>query len=298
MKTKAGDAQNSDESMIDWHRLFGLALTDYFTGSAYQVGMEKDLSLQQQFLDIIIIEQSSGKFPEELPDGLDNLSRHNLVTYKSLHEPLDAWAIYELFGHYVSYRKLVSPSLDKLLPAEEFQLYAISTRRPRKLRAQAAGALKKIRKGVYELQWGSCKIRVLALNRMPPTKKNAVWQLFSALPEKVRFGASNYQQRNPYMSTLIYELYEKYQTEGIVMPYTVQDFCRYFTKKHIDLLTQKERTQGLKPKELLQGLKPKERLQGLKPKERLQGLKPKERLQGLKPKERLQGLKPKERLQG
>ncbi|MCP4695419.1 MAG: hypothetical protein GY862_01020 [Gammaproteobacteria bacterium] len=281
--------------MIDWHRLLGIALTDYFTGSVYQVGMERDLSLQQQFLDIIIIEQSSGKFPEELPDGLDNLSRHNLVTYKSLHEPLDAWAIYELLGHYVSYRKLISPDLDKLLPAKDFQLYAISTRRPRKLRAQAA--LTKIRKGVYELQWGSCKIRVLVLNRMPRTKKNAVWQLFSALPGKVRFGASHYHQRNPYMSTLIYKLYEKYQTEGIAMPYTIQDFSRDFTKEHIELLTPKERLQGLKPKERLQGLKPRELLQGVNPKKLLQELKPKERLQGLKPKERLQGLKPKEVLQ-
>ncbi len=278
--------------MINWHRLFGLVLTDYFTGSAYQVDMEKDLSVQQQFADIIIVEQSSGKFPEDLPNGLDNLSKYNIMTYKSLREPLDAWAIYELLGHYVSYRKLVSPSPDKLLPAEEFQLYAISTRRPRKLRSQAA--LKKIRKGVYDLQWGSCKIRVLALNRMPRKKRNAIWQLFSALPEKVRFGASNYRQRNPHMSTLMNELVEKYQTEGIVMPYTIQDFSRDFTKEHINLLTLKERLQGLKPKEVLQELKLKERLQGLKPKERLQGLKPKERLQGLKPKEVLQELSPEE----
>ena len=40
--------------MIDWHRIFGLALTDLFTNSNYQVELEKDLSIQQQFLDVVI----------------------------------------------------------------------------------------------------------------------------------------------------------------------------------------------------------------------------------------------------
>ena len=31
--------------MIDWHRLFGLALTDLFTNTKYQVELEKDLSM-------------------------------------------------------------------------------------------------------------------------------------------------------------------------------------------------------------------------------------------------------------
>lgn len=43
--------------MIDWHRLFGLTLTGYFTNSCYRVELEKDLSIKQQLLDILIIEQ-------------------------------------------------------------------------------------------------------------------------------------------------------------------------------------------------------------------------------------------------
>jgi hypothetical protein len=69
----------------------------------------------------------------KLPDGLDNLTAHNLLSYKSLHEPLDGWAIKELIGHYVNYRKQVSPSLNQLLPESQFQLYGISTRFPKKL---------------------------------------------------------------------------------------------------------------------------------------------------------------------
>ncbi len=46
--------------MMEWHRLFGLTLTDYFTDSSYGVELEKDLSLKQQFLDVVIIEKKNG----------------------------------------------------------------------------------------------------------------------------------------------------------------------------------------------------------------------------------------------
>jgi len=118
---------------MEWHRLFGLALTDYFIDSAYRVELEKDLSLKQQLLDVVIIEQEAGQPLPELPDGLENLARHNLATYKSPRQPLDGWALDELIGHYVNYRKQISPSRERLLPAEDFRLYAVCTRVPEKL---------------------------------------------------------------------------------------------------------------------------------------------------------------------
>jgi hypothetical protein len=122
--------------MIDWHHLFGLTLKDYLTESNYDVELEKDLSLQQQYLDVVIIKKSEGKPLKEVPDGLENLSQHNLLTYKSLWEPLDNWAINELISSYVIYRKQVSPSLNKLLPTENFRLYAVCTRFPQQLTRQ------------------------------------------------------------------------------------------------------------------------------------------------------------------
>ncbi|OQW89673.1 MAG: hypothetical protein BWK78_07350 [Thiotrichaceae bacterium IS1] len=110
--------------MIDWHRIFGLALTDLFTNSNYHVELEKDVSTQQQFLDVVIVEQTEGPPVASLPDGLDNLAKHNLLTYKSHQETLDKWALKELVGYYIAYRKLVSPDLNHLRPEEEFQLYA------------------------------------------------------------------------------------------------------------------------------------------------------------------------------
>jgi len=38
------------------------------------------------------------------------------VTFKSHQEALDAWALWELVGHFVNYRKQASPSLHELLP--------------------------------------------------------------------------------------------------------------------------------------------------------------------------------------
>src|ERR1700746_277211 len=99
----------------DWHRLFGLLLTDFFTDSPFTVEVERDLSEQQQFLDVVILRRGRGRFRGRLPDGLDGVATHNLITFKSHRESLDAWALKELIGHYVAYRKLVSRPAD-LLP--------------------------------------------------------------------------------------------------------------------------------------------------------------------------------------
>jgi hypothetical protein len=97
------------EELRDWHRLFGLLLTDFFTSSPFRVDVERDLSVQQQLLDVVIVRRGRGRFAGRLPDGLDGLRPHNLVTFKSRHEALDGWALKELVGADVAYRKLVSP---------------------------------------------------------------------------------------------------------------------------------------------------------------------------------------------
>jgi hypothetical protein len=81
---------------MDWHRLFGLLLTDFFTGSPFVVELEKDLSLKQQLLDVVILRKGQGAFAEPLPDGLDDLAAHNLITFKSHQEALDDWALNDL----------------------------------------------------------------------------------------------------------------------------------------------------------------------------------------------------------
>jgi hypothetical protein len=249
---------------INWHRLFGLTLIDLFTGSNYQVELEKELSLKKQYLDIVIIKKTTGQALKKIPSGLENLAEHNLLTYKSLREPLDDWAIEELIGHYSNYRKLVSPSLDKLLPANSFQLYAVSTRYPYKLLNEKS-FFKEIETGVFDLTWGTRLIRIIVLSRMSKEKKNALWQLFSGKAAEFAYGDQYYDWRCLSEKAVLNQLYELYQKEGVVMPYTMTDFNKDFTREHIYLLQPEERLKGLPPEERLKGLPPEERLKGLPP---------------------------------
>src|SRR3984893_11005267 len=123
----------TNKNPMNWHRLFGLLLTDFFAGSPFVVELEKDLSLKKQLLDGVILRKGHGRFTGRLPDGLDNLATHNLITFKSHQEALDDWALKELTAHYVNYRKQVSPSLDTLLPEAEFRLDAGCSRFPHNL---------------------------------------------------------------------------------------------------------------------------------------------------------------------
>src|SRR5439155_6550485 len=152
------------EALRDWHRLFGLLLTDFFTGSPFTVEVERDLSQQQQFLDVVILRRGRGRFVGRLPDGLDNLADHNLITFKSYREALDDWAMRELVGHYVAYRKLVSPSPSALLPPEQFRLYAVAARFPHNLSGQVPW--QKRQAGVYDCWWGLDVIRVVVAGEL------------------------------------------------------------------------------------------------------------------------------------
>ncbi len=256
--------------MINWHRLFGLGVTDYFTDSGYEVKLEKDLSIKQQFLDVLIIERESGSKIAEPPDGLENLVRHNLMTYKSPQQSLDGWALDELNGHYVNYRKQSSSSLDKLLPVEDFRLYAVSTRHPEKLKTEAL--LELVKQGVYEVQWGSQRIRLIVLSEVPRVERNALWLLFSGILENVQYGASNYHWRRNDVSTVMNDLFKFYQIEGLAMPYTVEDYKKDLKERVLAMLTPEELLESLSLEELLKRLPPEERLKGLPPEERLKGL--------------------------
>lgn len=66
---------------MDWHRLLGLTLIDFFANSPWQVEVERDLSWKQQRLDILVLRRGPGAFAGQLPDGLDELATYNLLTF-------------------------------------------------------------------------------------------------------------------------------------------------------------------------------------------------------------------------
>ncbi len=257
--------------MINWHRLFGLFLMDLFTDSPYVVELEKDLSLKQQFLDVVILRKEERKgFCGKLPDGLDNLTTHNLLSYKSLHEPLDDWAIKELIGHYVNYRKQVSLSLSRLLPESQFQLYGISTRFPNKLARFIA--FQCLSQGIYEINWGADNIRIIVLSEISDGAHNAIWRLFSAKPKAVIEAREQYHVHQTDMSTIVQQLFENYQQERIDMTYTVQDFQKDYVLDHLNLLSSDEVLKRYSPDEVLKRYSPDERLKDLSPDDILSNL--------------------------
>jgi len=125
--------------MINWHRLFGAVLYDFFTDSPYQVELEKDLALKQQFLDVVIIHKKPHSSltlpPLQLPDGFDNLAEHNLITFKSHQEALNKYALFELYGHFINYTKQVSTPKHPV-HFDNCQLYAVCARLPEKRLAE------------------------------------------------------------------------------------------------------------------------------------------------------------------
>jgi hypothetical protein len=259
------------EALRDWHRLFGLLLTDFFSGSPFTVEVERDLSQQQQLLDVVVVRRGRGRFVGRLPDGLDLPAAHNLITFKSHREALDGWAMKELVGHYVAYRKLVSPSPSALLPEGRFRLYAVCARFPHNLAGQVPWQGRQA--GVYDCRWGTDEVRVIVAGELPREAHNAPLHLFSASPDLVGFGSGAYRRRSEDTSLLLGQLFERLRGEGFAMAFTMEDFKREYIKEHFPRLTPGER------REILQSLPPEEQeavlqslLQSLPPEKRLAGL--------------------------
>jgi hypothetical protein len=256
------------------HRLFELAWIDFFQGTPIAVEPERDLSLKQQFLDLVLMRKGPGAIPRPLPDGFEDLAAHNLVTFKSHQEALDVWALCELIGHYVNYRKQSSPSLQDLLPETDFRLFAVCARYPHNLAQQVP--LTSLREGVYEVRLLTLRIRIIVINQLPQVEQNAMLHLFSAREELLRYGRERYRPCSTETSTLLYELFKAYSEDP-----DMSDKLKEFVRESID--------------NLLKSLPAEERLKGLSPAERLEGLPVEDRLKGLSAEEVLKALPPETR---
>lgn len=238
--------------------MFGLSLADFFNGMPVSVEFEKDLSLKQQRLDVVIIRKEAAPLTRRLPDGFEDLAAHNLVTFKSYQEALDGWALNELVGHYVNYRKQISPSMDDLLPETDFRLFAVCVRFPQGLTKQTT--LTPVRPGVYEASHFTGKVRIVVVHELPEKKHNALLHLFSARTDLLQYGTEHYRQQSEETSTLLVELL-MYHAE--VTPMDLLEELKVIRKRTIDQLLKelplKERIKDVQPTELLAALSPEDR---------------------------------------
>jgi hypothetical protein len=259
------------------HRLFELSWIDFFRGTAIDVEMEMDLSLKQQFLDLVLIRKGPEPILRPLPDGFEDLDAHNLLTFKSHQEALDLWALWELIAHFVNYRKQVSPSLQDLLPVSAFRLFAVCARYPHNLAQQVT--LTRLREGVYEVRGLGLQIRVIVVSQLPQAEHNAMLHLFSANEELLRYAQKHYRPHSQETSTLLYQLFRAYSEEP-----NMSDKLKEFVRQTIDELLQslpaEERLKGLPAEELRKHLPVEERLKGLSAEEMIRAL-PSETLEAL-----------------
>ncbi len=95
-----------------------------------------------------------------------------------------------------------------LLPEAAFQLYAVATREPLKLLRQLpASALQPTDlPGVHDLKWGLRQIRLIVLDAVADTPRNALWEIFSTNVERVRQGLRHYHRRSTASQDLLYRL--------------------------------------------------------------------------------------------
>jgi hypothetical protein len=193
--------------------------------------------------------------------------------------------------HYVAYRKLVSPAPSDLLPEDQFGLYAVAARFPQQLSSQVPW--ERVQDGVYDCRWGTDTIRVVVAGELSQEPQNAPLHLFSARPALIEFGGRAYRPHRPNASSLLVELFQGFQAEGLAMPFTMEEFERQFVKKRFPKLSPTDQA------EVLRDLSPEKRgdvIQSLTPEERLAGLTPEQiqaYLAGLSPKRPAPGRKPK-----
>ncbi|MGL5094766.1 MAG: hypothetical protein ACRDD1_04215, partial [Planctomycetia bacterium] len=196
-------SEDRDEGPLPWHKLFGLSWQDFFQDTTVEVEIDRDLSHQSQFLDLVIHCPQPGPPPRRPPDGFEDLGRRNLVTFKSYQEALDGWAMCELVGHYVNDRKQAASAAGDLPPGGDFRLFAVCVRTPREL--LKTGLLNQTAAGVYDARHFMGVIRVVVIHELPLTEHNAVLHLFSAKPAAASFGAKYYRPYSELTSTLLLE---------------------------------------------------------------------------------------------
>ena len=264
------------QEQTNYHHLFGLLVQDFFRGTPCEVELERDLSVKSQFLDVLVIHKTGGPLDRVLPDGLEgHLAEYNLVTFKSHREALSGWSVLELIGHYVNLRKQTSPSFDDLLPEGHFRLFAICARFPEGLAGLIP--LAEVQPGVYEIDLGIVKIRVIVAGRLPESEPNAILHLFSASEPLLEYGRQHCRVQSSETSTLVSLLFAGYRVENLTMPVDRERFLRDAEKFIVQQSPVEVRLEGLTPEQRLQGIPLEQRLEGISPEEMMRTWTPEQR---------------------
>ncbi|KOR32617.1 hypothetical protein TI05_06165 [Achromatium sp. WMS3] len=172
--------------LVRWHFLLGTTLDHKFGGSGAVLKSEIETTATQQLLDFAIGNLRNYAKNNRVLDGLDPNADHNIVTYKSHHETLDANAINEHIGYYIGYKKGIEKLTDKDHSQDTYHLVAVCTRYPETLAQQAGAKWSKLQKGVYKLDL-LLDITIVVTSQVEVTPHNSSWLLFSHDKNRVEY---------------------------------------------------------------------------------------------------------------
>ena len=232
------------------------------------------MSVQQQLLDFLVIRRADWDLPEpsleRLPDGFEHLKDHNLISYKSRHEPFDHLALLELFGHLVAYSKIQAKEGWRDFMSEP-ALFALSTRKP-STEVMANLLVSTEQTDLYEIPLFGFQVHCVVLNRAPRLARNWLWNILASVET---------EWKDQSIAAIFREIREQLDHIGM----ETQPDYRAMTVEWLKELPLEVRLEGIALEERLKGIAPEERLKGVEPADRLKGLTLEERIADLAPEE-------------
>jgi hypothetical protein len=252
--------------LTPWHRLFGMTLADRLYGLPLTVVCEKNLAEQRQLLDVLLLCPDRTLLTRPLPDGFEELAPHNLITFKSFQQTLSDYALRELIGHGINYHKLLNLSTAEFVPESDIQLFAVSVRFPQALANQLP--FHRVRPGVYDVTYGTQRIRTIVIHELPETRENAMFLILSAQEKLVTYGLKQFQSYNPQTNTILFRLWERYQQEWPDMPITLEEFTAQTINDILESTPIEKLLERVPTEKRLEGIPTEKRLEGLSEEER------------------------------
>ncbi|MGA1823605.1 MAG: DUF4351 domain-containing protein [bacterium] len=209
-----------EESIINWHRLWGLMITPLFERIGYKTMVEFDVSFKKQIIDVVVVtkqksEVNYGDVDLSYYEGFENLNEINLISFKSFREVFNESSLEEFYGHLTNYKKI-----NKLNDADKrrINLYVVTNHKPVTLFNAFEGTsfLKTLKKDrIYDLKLLT-QVRFI-ITRM---SDHPILGLFSDVPEQVKRSYERLQQDEWLLEEIsIYfkKLLEYYYLEGMEM---------------------------------------------------------------------------------
>jgi hypothetical protein len=133
---------------------------------------------------------------------------------------------------------------------------------------------------------GVTPIRIIVAGKLPQTEPNALLHLFSASESLLEYGRRHCRIHSPETTSLVADLFDGYEVEGLTMPYTLEEFMKEVDKRAVRRAPFDLRLEGIPDEKRLEGIPDEKRLEGIPTEKRLEGISPEQIYQNMTPEDR------------